>query len=376
MRTMKNYLSTNANAERIVFLDYLRVAACFMVILVHSIEPFYLGGDGTYIASENDAVWVTVINSFLRIAVPLFVMTSSYLLMPIKSDTSTFYRRRFQRVVIPFALWSLLYAVVPMWGSDGKVDIASNLANLVLNFTWHSGHLWFVYMLIGIYLFMPVLSPWLESVSKRGERAFILVWLLTTAVPFFRELAQVVHGTAEVWGEANWNEFGTLYYMSGFIGYVVAAHYIRKYIDWSVAKTLCVSLPAIIAGYLITAIPFYMQIPDSYPVNDLIDLAIDMELSWKFTTTGVALMTLGVFLIFKLIKRSGRCYPLVLSLSNMSYGMYLMHMFVLVAVFDIVKSWQMATPLTMVTTAVLTFIVSALLTKLLSFLPKSKYIVG
>ena len=30
--------------ERIVFLDYLRVIACFMVMLVHSIEPFYLGG--------------------------------------------------------------------------------------------------------------------------------------------------------------------------------------------------------------------------------------------------------------------------------------------------------------------------------------------
>ena len=34
--------------RRIVFLDYLRVAACFMVIFVHSIEPFYLDADGTY----------------------------------------------------------------------------------------------------------------------------------------------------------------------------------------------------------------------------------------------------------------------------------------------------------------------------------------
>lgn len=36
---------------RIVFLDWLRAIACFMVILVHCIEPFYLGGpEGTFIA--------------------------------------------------------------------------------------------------------------------------------------------------------------------------------------------------------------------------------------------------------------------------------------------------------------------------------------
>ena len=34
-----------ADRERIVFLDWLRVVACFMVMAIHSAEPFYLGGD-------------------------------------------------------------------------------------------------------------------------------------------------------------------------------------------------------------------------------------------------------------------------------------------------------------------------------------------
>ena len=29
--------------ERVVFLDWLRVIACFMVMAIHSAEPFYLG---------------------------------------------------------------------------------------------------------------------------------------------------------------------------------------------------------------------------------------------------------------------------------------------------------------------------------------------
>ena len=32
------------NKERVIFLDWLRVIACFMVMAVHSAEPFYLGG--------------------------------------------------------------------------------------------------------------------------------------------------------------------------------------------------------------------------------------------------------------------------------------------------------------------------------------------
>ena len=373
---MKNYYRTTDSEQRIVFLDYLRVIACFMVILVHCIEPFYLNSEGTYIASRSDALWVTFLNSLLRIAVPLFIMASSYLLLPLKSDTQTFYRRRFERVAIPFIFWSLAYAFIPMWGSGGEVAISENLKQLSVNLMWHSGHLWFVYMLIGLYLFMPILSPWLERVSKQGERAFLLLWLFSTAVPFFRELALTLRGTAEVWGEASWNEFGLLYYFSGFIGYIVASDYIRKYVDWSVGKSIFIALPMIAVGYTITALPFYIQLPDNYPIIDTIDLAAKLELSWDFTMTGVALMTLGVFILLKLIKQPTRGYGLIYDISRLSYGIYLLHMFVLVAVFDIVSSCGMTTPLTMVVSALLTFTCSAIVAKLISLLPKSKYIVG
>lgn len=373
---MTNTPTTSLSApRRIVFLDYLRVVACFMVILVHSIEPFYLGGEGTYVATLCDARWVTFLDSALRCAVPLFVMTSSYLLLPINGDTTTFYRRRVERVAIPFIVWSLLYAVVPYWGSDGVIDVEANLSRLVFNLMPHAGHLWFVYMLLGLYVIMPVISPWLERVSKRGERAFIVVWLLSTAVPFMR-LAAEATGTAEVWGEASWNEFGMLYYTSGFIGYIVVAHYIRKYINWSATKTVAIAIPMFVVGYLIVALPFYAQLGDIYPISGSIELAVAWERSWCFATTGVALTAIALFLMFKLIAKPCRIYPLFERLAKLSYGIYLIHIFVLVAVFDVVSSWGIATPLIMLLTATLTFIISALLTRLISLLHKSKYLIG
>lgn len=371
---MNNNMNKVNSGSRIVFLDYVRVVAIFMVLMVHSIEPFYLGGEGTYVASWGDALWVTFLNSALRCAVPLFVMTSSYLLLPVKGDGMTFLRRRFVRVGLPFAVWTLLYAFIPYWGTE-DMSISENLSRLVFNFMPHAGHLWFVYMLLGLYLIMPIISPWLERVSQRGERLFIMVWLLSTAVPFLRVAASAT-GFAEVWGEASWNEFGALYYTSGFIGYIVVAHYIRTYVNWSTVKTLCVALPTLVIGYIIVALPFYLQLPDAYPVNDSIDLAVRWELSWSFTTTGVALTTIALFLLFKLINRPCRIYPLVERLSQLSYGIYLVHMFVLVALFSFVSTWGLATPLVMILTAAITFIVSAIIVQLLKLLPKSKYFIG
>lgn len=369
-------MKTTDSTQRIVFLDYLRVAACFMVILVHSIEPFYLGGDGTYIASAGDALWVTLINSALRAAVPLFVMTSSYLLFPVKGSTSTFFRRRFTRVGIPFIFWALMYAVVPMWGSGGEIDASGNLQHLALNFTDNAGHLWFVYMLLGIYILMPIISPWVESLSRRGERMFLAAWGFTTLVPFLHQAAIAVFGRPEVWGEANWNEFGTLYYISGFIGYVVLGHYVRRYVDWSWRRTLAVTLPLFAAGYAITAAWFWHCIPTEYPVNAPIDLAVEMEMSWRFCSTGVAMMTVALFLLFKKISRPTRSYTIIERISKLSYGIYLMHIFVLTAAYDIISAWSLPTPATMLLTAATTFAACAVITRIISLIPYSKYIIG
>jgi surface polysaccharide O-acyltransferase-like enzyme len=296
--------------------------------------------------------------------------------MPIEGTTEAFYRHRAKRVVIPFIIFSLLYAIIPSWGSGGEVDIVANLKALSLNFLPLSGHLWFVYMMLGVYLIMPIISPWLERISARGERIFLALWILATAVPFIRELGEAVRGSEGIWGEASWNEFGTLYYVSGFIGYVVAADYIRKYVDWGVKRTLCIALPMLVAGYAITAIPFYYAIPDSYPVRASIDLAVDMELSWSFATLGVALETIAVFLLFRLANRPCKIYPLLGHISKRSYGIYLAHMFVLVPVFGWVNSWGIATPLVMILSAILTMITTAIVVEILSLVPKSKYIIG
>ena len=94
---------------------------------------------------------------------PLFIVASSYLQFPLHYSSGEFMRRRVVRVLVPFILWSLVYAFA--WGEP-----VENLKNLLLNFNYAAGHLWFVYMLIGVYLLMPLLSPWAERVVIINRR--------------------------------------------------------------------------------------------------------------------------------------------------------------------------------------------------------------
>ena len=100
------------NEARVVFLDWLRVIACFMVMVVHACEAFYFNDAGeTCFRSPSDARWAVGIDSACRAAVPLFVIASSFLLFPLKRATGDFFRRRLVRVVVPFLLWSGIYIV-------------------------------------------------------------------------------------------------------------------------------------------------------------------------------------------------------------------------------------------------------------------------
>lgn len=348
---------------RIGFLDGIRVMACLMVVMVHSCEFFYIDGSSVGFRSPDDGWWVCVIDSAFRCSVPLFVMVSSYLLVPVKDSVGRFFRKRLVRVGVPFVIWSLLYATLPyLWGAMSGQEVRESLLRLSYNFNYASGHLWFIYMLVGLYLFMPVISPWLEKVGKKAEQWFLALWFVSTFFPYLRACC------GELLGECPWNEYNTLWYFSGYMGYVVLAHYIRHHLAWSVKKQLVVGLLLYAVGYYITAAVWYDRIPTTTDVQEL-------ELSWRFCTPNVAMTSFGAFIVFQALFRKAASSRLITDVSQLSYGIYLVHIFILNVAYQLLDG-MFSTPLTILLMGVSTFVVSYILVKLLSYLPKGKYIVG
>lgn len=170
------------DTKREIWVDWMRVTACFFVMLTHCCEPFYLGGEGSLILTKSDAIWVSILNVLPRAAVALFIIASSYLQFPLHYDTKEFFRRRAVRILVPFFFWTVVYAL--MWGEP-----VQNFKDLLLNFNYSAGHMWFVYMMVGVYLLMPLLSPWAEKVSKKELQFYLAIWLFTTLLPLIRNWA-------------------------------------------------------------------------------------------------------------------------------------------------------------------------------------------
>lgn len=90
--------------NRNLSLDLLRVIACYLVMQQHASEYYYIG-DQLSVVTGSNTFWIGIITSLCRTSVPLFVMLSGFLLLPMQDSISRFFRKRFTRIVYPFVVW-------------------------------------------------------------------------------------------------------------------------------------------------------------------------------------------------------------------------------------------------------------------------------
>jgi surface polysaccharide O-acyltransferase-like enzyme len=219
---------------------------------------------------------------------------------------------------------------------------------------------------MGIYLMAPVLSPWVVSASRGSMQLFLVLWAVALSIPYIHLYFP------QIWGESFWNSTPMLYYFSGFMGYAVLAAYIRRFCmapSWRVDGA---AIAMIIVGYAITASGFLHRLPTENSLPKL-------ELTWNFTTINVALMTAGLFLLFRNLQTNdpaGALGKLVRDLSERSYAIYLAHIIVLDGIHTLLAPTIPNPFLRVPSIALIAFVATYCLVKLLSLIPGSKYLVG
>jgi surface polysaccharide O-acyltransferase-like enzyme len=221
-------------------------------------------------------------------------------------------------------------------------------------------------MLLGIYLFAPVISPWLEIASKRAIELYLVLWMITGFIPYIHVVFP------EIWGECYWNHTPMLYYFSGFLGYAILGCYIRRFYSQKERWDLPLGLILTVVGYAVTAAIFAYKLGMAKTVADL-------ELSFSFDTINVALMTIGMFLMLKNIhfQKGDAWYArLVTDISLQTYGMYLVHIIILDFAYKYLNGTFASAYFNMPLIGVVAFAGSYVVIKLLSYVPKSKYLIG
>lgn len=368
----------------IVWLDVVRFVAIFMVVACHCTDPFNVAGGA--LKNADYIFWGNVYGSLLRPCVPLFVMITGLLLLPVPQDMGSFYKKRIPRVVVPFLIWSVLYNLFPWivqslggtpelvsrffaYASEPSASFASALHDIAMipfNFSVYATHLWYIYMLVGLYLYMPVFSAWVKQASNKAKICVLVLWGVTLLLPYAERFV-----SSNLWGTCSWNQFGMLYYFAGFNGYLLLGHYLKNGTGWSALKTCLIAVPMFAVGYMITFYGFgeMRALPDA--------TEMDIELFFTYCSLNVVLMTTALFLLVQRVKVSSQTLCRILAnLTKCGLGIYMVHYFYVGVGFSLVTALQIPAGWIVPLSAVIAFVLAWGTVVLIYRLPWAKWIVG
>ena len=383
---LQNHPSHHPN--RIVWVDILRFIAIFMVICIHCSDPFNVSPEARSNPEFN--FWGGLYGSFLRPCVPLFVMITGLLLLPVKLSIGDFYKKRLLRIAVPFLIWSVLYNLFP-WitgllglpstiiadvfayaspdASQSLADAMKNIALIPFQFNVYTVPMWYLYMLIGLYLYMPFFSSWIEKATVSQKKIFLGIWAFTLFLPY-----AYTFFAPELFGLSAWNTFGTFYYFAGFNGYLLLGHYLAKDVkQWGWNKVLLVSVPLFIIGYIATYIGFKSMTANPNCTEQ------EMELFFLYCSPNVVLMTIAVFLLVRQVRLSSpKLISTFANITKCGLGIYLVHYFVVGLGYGIANVLSIPISVKIPITAVIAFLISwAFVALCYKVMPKaSKWIFG
>ena len=378
---------SNQKNQHIVWLDVVRFIAMFTVVCCHCTDPFnFYPGTAPNIGEIK--LWGAIYGSVLRPCVPLFVMITGALLLPVRGDTSTFYKKRIPRVFYPFLIWSVLYNLFPwitgLLGLNPQIildffpyageevmqqSFSVSLEYILMipfNFSILAVHMWYIYLLIGLNLYLPVFSAWVEKASERAKLMFLLAWGVTLLLPYYYQFV-----SNYLWGTCSWNSFGMLYAFAGFNGYLLLGHYLKN-LEWSLKKTLAIGIPMFAVGYAVTFLGFRH-------ITALPEYTDEMlELFFTYCSLNVVMMTIPVFMLAKKVKvNSERMKKALANLTVCGFGIYMIHYFFTGPSVVLMRAINMPIGLQIPVAAILAFAVSWGLVWLIYRAGKvAKYIVG
>lgn len=294
---------------RLLWADVSKILAMLGVILLHVSAPYV-------IPFENDYAWWTgnIYDSLSRWSVPLFVTVSGALVIP-KAQKETirkFFSSRVTKILIPFLVWSAVYYLYRIHFKSHDIVFSDFVRALLIEPVYY--HLWFIYMLIGLYLLAPAIGIFMSHAPPKVIWYVLVVWFLWASIlPIIDTRLNV-----ETYFTPDMNDYSALR-LSGyfFLGYMLKDKRIQTPFQWITMLMLFIlGAGATIFGTYWLSV-YYGEF-DSF--------------LYKYFSVTVFSMTISLFMIVVTVfKAPGRLVsPKLLNKIGMSvYGVYLIHALIL-----------------------------------------------
>lgn len=206
--------------ERLIYLDLIRILCIFLVIVIHGVAPIIVKSK---VVLSYNYVTMIIIDSICRCSVPLFVMVSGSLLLGNKKSTS--YKKILSKIIkllISLIAFSFFYNIVDKLfrGETFGIDFMKDSVRFILSGN-QSNHLWFIYMIIGLYLLIPILNRIISCVEKKEIiYYFVLTIIFSSLIPM--ALSFTKFSTYQVFSKFNLGVFNI------YIAYFLLGYYLNR----------------------------------------------------------------------------------------------------------------------------------------------------
>lgn len=215
--------------------DLLRIISAVAVIVIHVSATYYgaLTDKTTFgYINFNNAFVTSLYNSLSRFAVPCFVMLSGAFLLGDErnADYKYFYGKAFKSVGIPtvifsvlFFLYSILVKTALIFFENREItELLDPFKDFIKGEPFY--HMWYLYMLIGVYILIPVIIRFKNDVGEKRFAAVSYVFFILASLSMFTSSHKL-----------NW-DLGTSFC---YCGYLMAGYTIKKSVNKSKLLTIC-----------------------------------------------------------------------------------------------------------------------------------------
>lgn len=295
-----------------MYFDYLRLIATFGVIVLH------ISAQNWHLAEPGSVEWNAFngYDSLVRWTVPIFVMISGALFLAPENPITMekLFKKNILRMVTAYLFWAVIYAVVFSKKSIKAVILAT--------LTGHH-HLWFLVMLVGVYLLIPVLRKITEDTEL--TKYFLLLGLVFTfIIPYGLDLLVNFGGSGIVAiGNIGKGVFSNMkfHFTLGYPFYFVAGYYLSRMELSKKARNTIYVLG--VAGFVLTmALTTALSVRRHEALNHYYD-----NFTVNVLLEALAVFTFGKYELSK-ISLSDKGRKVIGLLSKYSFGVYLVHVMI------------------------------------------------
>lgn len=284
-------------------IEFLRFIATVGVVFVH-IGICWISAFGKT-ASALQNFQFSVIQHCMFWAVPVFMMITGSLMMQKKDISYCKSFKYFKRMAILLVLFGTIFSWMELYFGTHTISpklIGGGIVNMLKGDTWK--HLWYLYMLLGIYLVLPVLNGMNKMPMKELGLLTTFVLLFNSILPTFRLKCGIDFPIASI-----------------YVGYFFAGYIVLKYKDsrFLNGKTLLM-VAILLFTFILLVVDRYFSVVggkklvvDFSSYTSVFTVLQSIVLFWLITKkTGY----FDKFCSMWLIRRFNRC----------SLGIYIIHM--------------------------------------------------